>query len=128
MLDGLTAEEIPPQLVMSPLFPLANNGGVGTIFSLTRPDDEHRHMHVTQNTAMEFSISVGDSVEVRRVEFAECMPANYSTLFSRQDHFYVPVHLRQQRVRILTESLPKPRARYKRTSCLPLPSGTTSRR
>eukprot|EP01047_Picozoa_sp_COSAG01_P032386 COSAG01_NODE_2338_length_7873_cov_25.961538_10_plen_193_part_00 len=95
MVDGLTADDLPPQLVMSELSYLANNGGVGTTFSLTRHADDHRPMKVVQNTLMEFS---GGPDGVQLVEFSESFPVNYSTLYSRQDHFFAPEQHRQWRM------------------------------
>ena len=75
MVDGLTADDLPPQLVMSELFHLANNGGVGTNFSLTRHADDHQPMKVVQNTAVEFGGGPGG---VQLVEFSESFPASPS--------------------------------------------------
>eukprot|EP01047_Picozoa_sp_COSAG01_P107631 COSAG01_NODE_36621_length_514_cov_45.725301_1_plen_117_part_10 len=64
MVDGLSADDIPPQLVMSKLFYLPNNGGVGVHFSLTRHADDHRPMKVVQNTAVEYGGGSGGTQRV----------------------------------------------------------------
>jgi hypothetical protein len=52
-----------------------------------------------QNTLMEFS---GGPDGVQLVEFSESFPVNYSTLYSRQDHFFAPEQHRQWRMRVRT--------------------------